>query len=74
MRSETGTICVILAGGQSRRMGRDKAALPLGEGTFLTRLIEAYSPAFPVYVSVGAADRFPHPGAGELVASGADTT
>lgn len=61
------TICVILAGGRSSRMGRDKAALPLGEGTFLTRLIGEYAPEFPVYVSVGENNKFSHPGAGELV-------
>lgn len=61
------TICVILAGGRSSRMGRDKAMLPLGNETFLSRLIAEYSPAFPVYVSVGEAGRFETCGAGELV-------
>ena len=60
------TICVILAGGQSSRMGRDKALLPIAEGTFLSRLIEIYRDRFPVFVSVGEADRFPHPSAGEI--------
>ncbi|MBQ9269989.1 MAG: molybdenum cofactor guanylyltransferase [Oscillospiraceae bacterium] len=60
------TICVILAGGQSSRMGRDKALLPIAEGTFLSRLIEIYRDRFSVFVSVGEADRFPHPGAGEI--------
>ncbi len=31
---------IILAAGESRRMGRDKALLPLGRETFLTHLIE----------------------------------
>ena len=66
-QKKSDAICVILAGGQSRRMGRDKAALPFGTGTFLSRLIEEYSPAFPVYVSVGQAGKFPHPGAKEMV-------
>ena len=48
-------------------MGRDKASLPLGTGTFLTHLIGEYAPEFPVYVSVGQLGKFPHPGAGELV-------
>ena len=61
------TICVILAGGKSRRMGRDKAMLPLGNQTFLSRLISKYSIRFSVYVSVGTAGKFPCPGAEELV-------
>lgn len=31
---------VVLAGGRSRRMGRDKAALPWGSGTLLDRMID----------------------------------
>ena len=31
---------VILAGGQSRRMGRDKASLPFGKGLLIERVIE----------------------------------
>lgn len=48
-------------------MGRDKAELPLGGGTFLSRLVSEYSPAFPVYVSVGETGKFNLYGAGELV-------
>ena len=61
------TICVILAGGKSSRMGRDKAALPLSGETFLSRLVRIYSPVFPVYVSVGEAGKFSCPGAEEIV-------
>lgn len=61
-------ICVILAGGASRRMGRDKANLPLKTGeTFLSRLVSEYSGAFPVYVSVGETGKFPLHGARELL-------
>lgn len=68
------TICVILTGGRSSRMGRDKADLPLGDGTFLSRLVEEYSPGFPVYVSVAEPGSRPeyrelsdlHPGMGPL--------
>ena len=48
-------------------MGRDKAALPLGDSTFLGRLVAEYSPAFDVWVSLGTPGQFPHPGAGEAV-------
>ena len=58
---------MILAGGKSSRMGRDKAALPLHGETFLARLVRQYSPAFPVYVSVGQVGKYDTCGAGELV-------
>ncbi len=61
------TICVILAGGKSQRMGRDKAVLSLGAGTFLSRLVQEYAPRFPVYISVGEEGKFPLYGARELV-------
>lgn len=40
-------------------MGRDKASLPLGGGTFLSRLAERYRTVFPVYVSVGQPGKYP---------------
>ena len=58
---------MILAGGKSSRMGRDKAALPLHGETFLARLVRQYSPVFPVYVSVGQAGKYDTCGAGKLV-------
>lgn len=62
------TAAVILAGGMSRRMGRDKAALPFGEETMLSRLIRIYRPYFDVTaVSVNCAGRFDTCGAPEIV-------
>ena len=68
---------VILAGGQSRRMGRDKLRLTLGGETLLARAIRRYSEVFPcVLVSVAGPEKFPelgdrrvfdrYPGAGPL--------
>ncbi len=55
-----GTIAVILSGGRSRRMGRDKAELTLGGERFLERMAEALSPLFDgVYVSVDRPGRYP---------------
>lgn len=60
-------LTVILTGGSSRRMGRDKALLPFGEGTLLGTLVERYRAAGPVAVSVDQAGRFPLYGARELI-------
>ena len=68
---------VILTGGRSRRMGRDKGNLPVGEGTLLERMIGRWTGVFDaVAVSVGAGARpLPagvtalldrHPGAGPM--------
>lgn len=62
------TAAVILAGGMSRRMGRDKAALPFGEETMLSRLVRIYRPYFDITaVSVNQAGRFDTAGATEVV-------
>lgn len=62
------TAAVILAGGMSRRMGRDKAALPFGEETMLSRLVRIYRPYFDmIAVSVNTAGRFDTAGALEIV-------
>lgn len=60
-------ICVILTGGQSRRMGRDKALLPLDGEAMSLRLAERFSALAPVYFSVDRAGRFPLGDYGELV-------
>lgn len=62
------TAAVILAGGMSRRMGRDKAALPFGEETMLSRLVRIYRPHFDmIAVSLNEAGRFDTAGALEVV-------
>ncbi len=58
-------LTVILAGGSSRRMGRDKALLPYGETTLLQTLIDRYAVFGPVLVSVDRAGRFQFHGASE---------
>lgn len=60
-------LTVILTGGGSRRMGRDKAALPWGESTFLQSLVDKYAALGPVAVSVDTPGRFAFQGAAELV-------
>ena len=68
---------VILAGGQSRRMGRDKLRLTLGGETLLQRALRRWGEMFPrVLVSVAGPEKFPElgdrrvfdafPGAGPL--------
>jgi molybdopterin-guanine dinucleotide biosynthesis protein A len=58
---------VILTGGASRRMGRDKAMLPAGSGTMLESLVRRYSRLGPVAISVNRAGRFETYGALELI-------
>lgn len=62
------TAAVVLAGGMSRRMGRDKAMLPFGEGTMLSHLVELYRPYFDlIAVSLNSPHRFQTYGALEIV-------
>ncbi|NCE65159.1 molybdenum cofactor guanylyltransferase [Pseudoflavonifractor sp. 524-17] len=54
---------VILAGGQSRRMGRDKGGLPVDGDTLLNRVIRRWQGVFgPVAVAVGPGGRTLPPG------------
>lgn len=61
------TVAVILTGGRSSRMGRDKCALRLGGETFLERLVERYRGAFGTRVRIrGPPGRFDPAGAEEV--------
>ena len=61
------TAVVILAGGLSRRMGRDKAQVELGGEPLLARQVRRWRAHFPsVWVSVDRPGRFDTYGAGEL--------
>ena len=60
-------LTVILTGGSSRRMGRDKALLPFRGSTLLQTLIDRYAACGTVGVSVDRAERFLFQNALELV-------
>ena len=60
MRS--GCSLVILAGGLSRRMGRDKAALPAGDGTVIEHLARRLAPVVDETIIAGGSDRPPFGG------------
>jgi len=44
---------IVLAGGQSRRMGQDKAHLPTGAGTLLERIVDRLSPVVDQLIVAG---------------------
>ncbi|TMF59582.1 MAG: molybdenum cofactor guanylyltransferase, partial [Chloroflexi bacterium] len=74
MRS--GCSLVILAGGRSRRMGRDKAGLPAGDGTLLQHLAHRLGPVVDETIVAGGSTTLElagvrqiddhHPGLGPL--------
>jgi len=64
---ENHMVAVILSGGKSRRMGRDKAQLQFAGKPALQILVERYSGYFDVYVGVDVPGRFLLYGAGEVV-------
>ena len=48
---------IVLAGGESRRMGRPKCWLPAGQETFLQRIVRTVSAVAPEVIVVAAADQ-----------------
>jgi len=57
-----GCSLVILAGGLSRRMGRDKAALPAGDGTLIEHLARRLAPVVDETIVAGGSGRHNLPG------------
>ena len=57
-----GCSLVILAGGLSRRMGRDKAALPAGDGTLIEHIARRLAPVVEETIVAGASGRHNLPG------------
>lgn len=49
--------CVVLAGGQSKRMGKDKAFLKIGDKTFLRKILESLSKKCDEIIIVGNKDK-----------------
>lgn len=54
MERDIGAFAVILAGGRSARMGRDKAGLPIGDTTLLERIVTQLQRAFAPIIVVAA--------------------
>jgi molybdopterin-guanine dinucleotide biosynthesis protein A len=57
-----GCSLVILAGGLSRRMGRDKASLPAGDGTLIEHLARRLAPVVDETIVAGGSGRPALPG------------
>ena len=57
-----GCSLVILAGGSSRRMGRDKAALPAGDGTLIEHLARRLAPVVEETIVAGGSVGYHLPG------------
>src|SRR5438874_2919546 len=57
-----GCSLVILAGGLSRRMGRDKAGLPAGDGTLIQHLARRLAPVVVETIVAGGSGRYDVPG------------
>src|ERR1700716_3400762 len=57
-----GSSLVILAGGLSRRMGRDKASLPAGDGTLIEHLARRLAPVVDETIGAGGSGRSSLPG------------
>ena len=57
-----GCSLVILAGGLSRRMGRDKAGLPAGDGTLIQHLARRLAPVVDETIVAGGSGRHNLPG------------
>ncbi len=57
-----GCSLVILAGGRSRRMGRDKAALPAGDGTLIEHLARRLAPVVDETIIAGGSGQPNLPG------------
>src|SRR5258707_1100748 len=54
MECDTGAFAIILAGGRSARMGRDKATLPIGDITLIERIVAELQRAFAPIIVVAA--------------------
>jgi len=62
------TAVVILAGGKSKRMGRDKLALSVNGRTLLESAVSRFKEKFDdVYISVADAEKYPEIKAGRIV-------